>query len=215
MTGLDSLRAIARGHRPDDDGLLGSARFAWGRRELLSEEAILASFAAHPFNLEPEILSLETPTGAALVGENRALVADLYGGKIGRLWRIGEEVNHPSEQALDVAFDTDLRQERGSVNFRAEDHTDLDPAAAEQLLSAASDLVEKLRLGGKLRVRAFFVRAFGTPQASAALISLFTLDNETSRSASFTYAVVGRGPNAQELSAVYNPAQPRGWTPRL
>lgn len=215
MTGLDSLRCVAQGRRPDGDGLLGSTRFAWGQQELLSEEALLASFAARPFDLEPALLALETSSGAALIGENRALVADVYRGRIGRLWRVGEELDHPSEQAIDVSFDTDLRQERGGVNFRAEDHPDLDPAAAEQLQAAASDLVEEERRGGKLRVRAFFVRAFGTPQASAALLSLFTLDNEAARTAAFAYAVVGIGPDAHVVTTIYNPAPHRVWNPRL
>jgi len=215
MTGLDNLRAIAQGRRPDHDGLLGSARFAWGQSELLGEEAIIASFGAHPFDLSHELLSIETPTGACLIGENHAIVADLYDGRIGRLWRVGEELEEDPEAAIDVAFDTDLRQERGALNFRAEDHPDLHSAAAENLLLAAADLVEKVRIGGKLRVRAFVLRAFGSPDSSAALISLFTLDNETTRSASFAYAVVGTSSNAQKPIIIYQPTQARSWTPRL
>lgn len=215
MTGLDNLRAIAQGSRPDNDGLLGSARFAWGKSELLSEEAIIASFAAHPFDLSHELLSIITPTSAALIGENCALVADLYDSKIGRLWRVGEEIDEHLEPAVDVAFDTDLRQERGALNFCAEDHPDLHSAAAERLLSATTDLVEKVRHGGKLRVRAFFLRAFGSPDSSVALISLFTLDNQTTRSAGFAHAVVGTCSDAQEPIIVYQPTQSRSWTPRL
>lgn len=215
MTGLDNLRALAQGRRPDNDGLLGSARFAWGQSELLGEEALIASFAARPFDLSNELRSIETPTSAALICEDRAIVADVYGGKIGRLWRIGGEPNEHPEPAVDVAFDTDLRQERGAVNFRVEDHADLHPAAAEKLLRAAADLVEQVRCAGKLRVRAFLVRAFGSTDSSAALISFFTLDNETTRSASFAYAVISTGSDAQEPIAVRYQAEPRSWTPRL
>jgi hypothetical protein len=45
---------------------------AHGAGRLLSEEAILAAFAARPLDSEGELLSVETPLGAALIGEGRA-----------------------------------------------------------------------------------------------------------------------------------------------
>lgn len=215
MSGLDHLRALVQGTRPLDDGLLGNARFSWGQSNLISEEAILASFAEHPFNLEGNILAVETSSGAVLMAGDSAVVADLYGGRIGRLWRIGGEIEQPSEKAIDVAFDADMRQERGAVSFRAEDHPALDPSAADRLLSAADDLIEKMRREGNLRVRGFFVRAFSETQSSAALLSLFTLDNKSSRSASFGYAVIGNIGNGDEVHVVRDQSEPRGWTPRL
>lgn len=215
MSGLDHLRALVQGTRPPDDGLLGNARFSWGRSELMSEEAILASFAEHPFDLEGNILSVETSSGAVLMAGDCAVVADLYDGRIGRLWRIGGEIEQPSEKAIDVAFDADMRQERGAVYFRAEDHPTLDPRAADQLLSSANDLIETMRREGNLRVRGFFVRAFSEAQSSAALLSLFTLDNQSSRSASFRYAVIGVGGHGDEVHVVRDQSKPRGWTPRL
>jgi hypothetical protein len=215
VSGLDNLRALAQGRRPPGDGLLGNARCAWGRDELLSEEAILAAFAALPFDLEEELLSVETAQGAALIGEKRALVADLYGGRIGRLWRVGLEDGDAPEPGIDVAFDVDLSQERGELSFRAEDHLELDPAAAERLLTASRGLIEQVRGEGKLRVRGFVIRAFGGPQASAALMSLFTLGNETRRSASFSYAAIGIGSDIEEVQTVYERSQPRDWTPRF
>ena len=215
MSGLDNLRALVQGTCPSNDGLLGNARFSWGRSELISEEAILASFATHPFDLDGQILSVETPSSAVLMGENSAVVADLYEGKIGRLWRVGGEVQHPSEKAIDVAFDVDMRQERGALSFRAEDHFEIDPGAVDVLLSSANNLIDKIRREGNLRSRGFVVRAFGDKQLSAALLSLFTLDNGLSRSASFTYAVVGIGSSDGEVHAVRDQSKPRDWTPRL
>jgi len=215
VSGLDHLRALAQGNRPEDDGLLGNTRCAWGRGELLSEESILAGFAAEPFDIEGDLLSVETPLGAALIGESSALVADLYAGRIGRMWRVGAGMKHPAEPAIDVAFDPDLRQERGDLSFRAEDHPSLDPTAAERLLAAGRGLIEQMRSNGKLRVRGFVVRAFGGPEASAALLSLFTLGNETRRSASFSYAVIGIGSDADDVRTVCDQPQPREWTPRL
>jgi hypothetical protein len=182
---------------------------------LLSEEAILAAFAARPLDLDGELLSVETPLGAALIGEGLAIVADLYAGRIGRLWRVGDGIAQPPEPAIDVAFDPDMRQERGNLSFRAEDHPSLDPVAAERLLAAGRDLIEQMRSDGKLRVRGFVLRAFGDEQASAALVSLFTLGNETRRSASFSYAVIALGPDVDDVRTIVDHPQPRDWNPRL
>jgi hypothetical protein len=215
MSGLDSLRALAQGHRPAEDGLLGNARCAWGNSELLSEESIIAGFAARPFALQGELLAIETSLGAALISDDRALIADLYESRIGRIWRVGGEQEASSEQAIDVAFDADMSQQRGDLSFRSEDHPDLDPAVSERLLAAGRSLIEQVRREGKLRVRGFVVRAFGSPQASAALLSLFTLGNETQRSASFSYAVIGLGPTDHDIIYVRDLNQPRSWSPRF
>jgi hypothetical protein len=213
MSGLVHLRAVAKGLRPLDDGLLGNARCAWGGSDLLSEEAILAAFAARPIDIDGECLAVETAQSAALIGPNWAFVADLYDGRIGRLWRVGEGVEHEPEPHVDVAFDPDMRQERGDLFFRPEDHPDLQPEAVEPLLVAARDLVERGRMRGKLRVRAFAVRAFGDGAGSAALLSIFALGNETVRTAGFNYAVVGTG--AAGSYEVTDEQSRQDWTPRL
>jgi hypothetical protein len=100
MSGLENLRALAQGTRPADDGLLGNTRCAWGPGELLSEESVVAGFAARPFNLEEELLTVETHQGAALIGHDRALVADLYEGRIGRMWQVGGDHEASTEQAI-------------------------------------------------------------------------------------------------------------------
>ena len=214
MSALRHLRCLARGRHPADDGLLGSARFGWGGLELLSEEAILAAFAAQPFVLEGGILEVETPQSAALIGETEALYADLYDGRVGRLWRVGSTPEGPCEPAVDVAFDADMRQERGDLAFRAEDHPCLDSVASEIVVERGRELLERLRHHGNLRVRGFVTRAGGTPETSAALIALYTLTNEPSRAASFRFAVLGFEQGAQAREVV-DPARPRRWTPRL
>jgi hypothetical protein len=215
MSGLAHLRSLAQGRRPADDGLLGNVRCAWGGTEILSEEAVLAAFAAQPFSLDGALLEVETAEGAALIGPEGALYADLYDARVGRLWRIGGAPALPPEPAVNVAFDVDMRQERGELSFRAEDHPSLDPAAAEPLLSAAREMIEELRLQGKLRVRGFVVRACGSAPASAALVALYTLSNEISRTASFSFAVLGAGPGGEIAHKAIDPARSRDWTPRL
>lgn len=214
MSGLDHLRTLAKGARPADDGLLGNARCAWGGGEHLSEEAILAAFAAHPCDLAGEPLCIETSQAAAILSEGRALVADLYDGRIGRMWRVEPGLSLAAEPAVDVAFDPDLRQERGDLSFRAEDHPELDARAAERIVTAARDLVEGLRKDGRLRVRGFVVRAFGGPDGAAALIALFTMGNGAQRSAAFSYAALGIGPGGRIVSVLEDVTE-REWTPRL
>ena len=214
MTGLDHLKMLAQGTRPQDDGLLGNTNVTWGHETSLGEESILAKFTAAPFTVDDELLGVETPMAAALIGTNSALVADLYGGRIGRLWRVGGEVNSEAGQIVDVAFDTDMRQERGNLNFRFQDHPSLAPEASDKLLAASAALIEQVRQNGNLRARGFIIRAFGDTHASVALMSIFTLGNQSCHSASFDYAVIGIQPDG-EVRNICARSNPRDWTPRL
>jgi hypothetical protein len=212
MSALDNLRSMARGERPADDGLLGNTRCTWGGIDLLSEEAIVAAFVASPFALDGELIEVETTQGAALVGTDRALYADLYDGRIGRLWRIGGTPPFAPEPAVDVAFDPDMRQERGGLCFRGEDHPCLDTSAVDGLVAAGQSLIDGQR-AGQLRVRGFVVRASGNGGASAALVALHTLSNTPSRVAGFRFAALALR-NGKVISAV-EPERVKSWTPRL
>jgi hypothetical protein len=214
MSGLDHLRTLSDGNLPSDDGLLGNARCAWGRGDLVSAESIVAAFVARPFDLEGDLLAVETKESAALIGDDGALFADLYGSRIGRLWRVGDKSPNAAEPAIDIAFDADMRQDRGDVSFRAEDHLSLDPAAAEQLLKASRAYIEQRRRDGRLRVRGFIVRALGDRDRCAALLSLYTLSNDNPRVACFSFAAIGIGPSGEVRTAQDKP-DPREWTPRF
>jgi hypothetical protein len=214
VTALGNLRILARGDRPADDGLLGNARCAWGRGELIGEEAILAAFCDRPFTDENAI-AIETDQSAALIGEGDALIADLYDGRIGRLWRVGRGIECPPETATDVAFDPDMRQQRGDLYFRAEDHPELDLAAGERIRSAAREQVDAVRRARGLRARGFFVRAFNADEFCAALLALYSMSNETRRSVGFSYSVIGIGTGDAPVRAVTDQTAHRAWTPRL
>lgn len=214
MSALDHLRAVGRGETPADDGLLGNARCAWGRGELLGEESILAAFCARPFG-EKDAVAIETGQGAALVGLEDALIADVHDGRIGRLWRVGKGVSLPHEPAIDVAFDPDMRQLRGDVLFRAEDHPELSSADAGRVLDAARTHVRELRRGGALRARAFVVRAFSDASATAALLAVHTMGNEASRTAGFAYAILSLAAQGAGAHVVSDQARPRPWSPRF
>lgn len=214
MSAIDYLRAIGRGETPANDGLLGNARCGWGRGELMGEESILAAFCARPF-ADADAVPIQTAQGVALIGQDDALIADVYDGRIGRLWRVGDGVALPHEPAVDVAFDLDMRQQRGEVLFRADDHPELSPACCERVLDAARAHVSQLRRTGALRSRAFVVRAFGTEDATAALLAVHTMGNETNRTAGFSYAILAVG--AQDASAriVGDRTRPSHWSPRF
>ncbi|MEO6152759.1 MAG: hypothetical protein ABIT09_12640 [Croceibacterium sp.] len=214
MSALDHLHALARGDAPAHDGLLANTRCAWGRGAIVGEEAILAAFCQRPFAFDGA-LGLECQQSAALVGDEDALIADVYDGRIGRLWRVGRGVILPAESAVDVAFDADLRQQRGTVDFRAEDHPQLDRAGAERLLTAARSHVDDVRRAGMLRVRAFVLRAFSASEGCAALLAVFSLSNETSRSASFSYAIVGIAGSGDTVRLISEESPPSIWKPRL
>ena len=167
MSARDAMVALAAGDREAvrrADRLLGSCRLMWAGAEAFGEEAVLELFRASPLDLADATL-VETGRSAALVGDDAALVADLYEGRIGRLWRIGSGEPPEAEPFVAVAFDPDLRQERGHVHFRAEDHPDLPGDGREALLAAGRTLID---VPGAHRARAFAARAFGEGGRAAA-----------------------------------------------
>ncbi len=214
MSAVDHLRAIARGAAAPDDGLLGNARCGWGKSELIGEESILAAFCADPF-VGDDALAVETDASAAIIGKDDALIADVYDGRIGRLWRVGRGLASPDEPAVHVAFDPDMRQLRGDVHFRAEDHPELDASGAERLLAAARSHVDQVRRAGALRARAFVVRAFGDGERGAGLLSVYAMSNASARSVGFSHAVVGFAPGVGDAVVVAEHSPPQAWTPRF
>ncbi|WP_195908663.1 hypothetical protein [Novosphingobium sp. Gsoil 351] len=214
MTVSEHFAALADGRRPEQDGLLGNARCEWQGVEFLGEEAILAQFARQRFDCQGIAFHVETASGAAWIGTDAALFADLYDGRIGRLWRLG--AGHPGklERAVSVAFDPDLRQDRGEVAFRAEDHPELVTESAAALRSAASAALQTLARDGALRVRGFVTRAFGNGTAAAALVAVYVLSDDAPRRLLRGYAAIGVAPG-QEPAIVIDLPPSGAWTPRL
>lgn len=216
MSATAHFAALATGLRPQRDGLLGNARCEWQGVEIVGEEAILASFARAPFVAGSSEILVATPSAAAWIGSTGALVADVYDGRLGRLWRLGpgETGECAPEPRVDVAFDPDLRQARGEVLFRPEDHPDLEEAARAGLLEAASQMLADRRADGALRARGFVVRAFGASHGAAALVAVHTLSSGSPRAAELRYAALGWARGREPL-IVLDPAPPAPWTPRL
>lgn len=213
MSMSETLAALCVGHRPAGDGLLGNARLEWGGGEAYGEEAILESFRAAPIDGAAGTLVAGT-TAAAWIGSEVALVADLYDGRIGRLWRLGAGPSPAPEPAVAVAFDTDLRQVRGDVSFRAEDHPELASANYDAVIAAGNALLGADHAPALHRARAFVVRAFSVGEATVALYAIHRLTAEAPRQAGFNYAVALIETDAA-LRLVVDPWSPTEWTPRL
>lgn len=213
MSFTETLAALCVGRRPANDGLLGNARLEWAGGEAYGEEAILESFRANP--LDPgQGKVLQGTAAAAWIGHDAALFADLYDGRIGRLWRLGPGSPPPGEPAVAVAFDADLQQARGGMAFRAADHPDLDAAAQEAVVAAGNALLGGEHVPPLYRIRAFVARAFSAGDDAVGLYALHRLTAETPRRAGFGYAVAQIGAGAAPLLVV-DRWSPADWTPRL
>lgn len=213
MSVRETLAALCAGHRPANDGLLGAARLEWGGGEAHGEEAILESFRATPLDAAQGTI-LHGTAAAAWIGQDAALFADLYDGRIGRLWRLGAGSSPPAERAVAVAFDPDLRQVRGDVAFSAADHPDLAVGTQDAIVAAGNALLAGHDGQPLHRIRAYVVRAFSVGDDAVALYALHRLTAETPRRAGFGYAVAQVGAGAPPL-LVIDPWSPAEWTPRL
>lgn len=209
MSAIDALRRLAAGERPGDR-LLGACRMMWAGAEAFGEEAILEDFRAAPLDCAA-FDAVETAHGAALAGADVALAADLYDGRIGRIWRVGAGAPAP-EPAVSVAFDPDLRQERGGVYMRAEDLPELAEDARAGILRAGHALLAQSDTPLH-RARAFVVRGFGDAARSAALFGHYCMTGGDVRRAGFAHAVALL--EGADMRLVRDPVPDRPWTPRL
>ena len=213
MSAVEAMIAVAQGRRPLDTGLLENCRLEWAGGEAYGEEAILASFRANPLPIGAGEV-LRAPHALAWIGEGAALFADLYDERIGRIWRTGNGVPPVAEPVIGVAFDPDMRQQRGDVLLRAEDHPGLDADCAEALVAAARRIVESCVADGAYRARAFVVRAFSAEAGPVALCAIHQLGDGPVRSSGFAYAVLATGPEGDDR-VVIDQTGSGEWCPRL
>ena len=205
-----ALEHIASGRY--DEALLGNCRLEWAGSEAYGVEAIGELFRGAPLSLN-DGRWIEASTSVAWVGTDTALIADLYDSRIGRLWRIGAGSVPDPEPAVAVAFDPDLRQERGNVLFRIEDHPELDACAASAIETAGAALLERSLAETIHRSRAFVVRAFGGEGGGIALFALHRLGGGAVRTAGFGHAVARI--DGEGCHLVIDPMNPAPWVPRL
>ncbi len=190
MSAKAALFALAAGQRPGG-ALLPPVRLHAGGTELFGEEAVVHDFRRAPIAFSSAAEIVEANGHIAIFEGDRALVTSLYGDFIARIWRLGPGAPGAVEPALGVPFDTDMRQSRVDVAFRAEDHPALAAAAVPAVEFIGRDLAHGWSEGqGKsaYRTRPFVIRAFSNGDRGAALFALFQLGPDAVRSAAFTFA---------------------------
>ena len=89
MSAIAALRALAAG-RPLPDSILGACRLESGNIDAFGSEAIGDAFRRVPLAEVSLAEGAECATAALLLTHDEALFADIYDGRIGRLWRIGQ-----------------------------------------------------------------------------------------------------------------------------
>lgn len=193
--------------------LLGNCKLEWAGSEIYGEEAIAEAFRTSPFATEDRDLFVESPDHAAWFGGQSMLFADLYEGLIGRLWRLGPNTSNVAEPAVSVAFDPDLRQQRGSVYARREDHSFLEAEHFAAIKQAAETLLIAPLQSPQHRARAFLVRAFSSGEHAAALYAIHRLSGGEVRSSIFSYAAAAIGGDSSEI--IFDQRPHLYWTPRI
>lgn len=174
MIALDNLRALAAG-APVAAGVLGACRLESGNVDAFGIEAVGQAFRRAPL-AGAEASTITAPGHAAIFTETEAIIADLYGDNIARLWRIGEADPGTPEPAVAVAFDTDLHQAPADVFLSAAEHPALDPAALPRIVALGRSLIEDRAPGfATSRARAFAIRAFGDAASGCVLFAIQAL----------------------------------------
>lgn len=189
MNALEALKAIAAGERVAD-ALLPPCRLEGMGVEAYGEEAIVHQFRQAPLGGWDDAQTVRSPGHAALFGDGAALVADLYGERILRIWRMSAGDPGEAEPAIGVAFDTDLFQSRRDIAMRAEDHPDFDARGLDAVAHIGRSIAHDWSAGGQpdWRTRPFLLRAFSQGDAGAALFAVHRLGPDTVRSAGFAFA---------------------------
>ena len=194
MNAEATLRALAAGKSPPQSGaLLQPCRLAAFGAETYGEEAIIESFRRAPLDeREPQSRSI-TADHAALVWDDKALIADLADGYVARLWRLGPGTPLARECAVSVPFDPVLAQSRDLTGFRASDHPGLDPKHHDRVEQAARDMARSWLVadgGPPLRASPFVIRAFSCRDQAVALVAVHLLCQRRPPLAGFVHGLI-------------------------
>ena len=225
MSALQAIRSVARGERPSGE-LLPPCRMEAFGSEFYGEEAIVHRFRRSPFLISDQTTLVQAEGHFAAFDGDTALFADVSGGNVARLWRLGPSPLVEAEPALDVPFDPDLSQSRGDVALRAEDHPALSPEAfphVEQIGRELSRSSSEEQGPVRYRVRALVIRAFTEDNVGAALFSLYHVGHSAVRTTGFSYAAALFRLDENELTtcrivtdaAGRSAVDARPWRPRV
>jgi hypothetical protein len=223
MSGLDALAQLASGKRPDAD-LLPACRLEAFGAEFFGEEAIVQAFRQAPVRFTTEAVAVQTERQVAVFERDMALIVDVYGSHIARVWRLGPGDPGVAEPSIGVPFDPDLMQSRGDLAFRAEDHPLLAPSQAVRLAEAGQRLARDwTEDDGAVhhRVRTFLLRAFSNSTSTAGLFAVHRLGGGAARAVGFSYAAIllshqaGVEPLIVQDQAGQAACEAARWTPRI
>jgi hypothetical protein len=215
MSAVETLRMLAMGERPAA-GLLHTVRLESFGVEAYGEEAVVESFRGSPFELSDTAITIKTPGYVAVFDGSTALIADLYGDNIARIWRLGDGDARDGEAGVSVVFDPDLAQARGDLFLAASDHPALEANAVDRAVAAGRAINREN--AESYRTRAFAIRAFGTADEGVALFAVYRLAGEPARTSGFVMAAAHwTADNLQivrDLAGEQSVAK-RLWTPRI
>jgi hypothetical protein len=193
MSVAEALGLLARGQ--PHPALLNTCRLEAFGTSFHGEEEVLHALRRHPVDCSSAQV-LVGARQAALLTPHVALIADLYVGRIGRLWRVTAGRAEPRDAAVSVAFDPDLAQARGALFMRAADH-ELPPAAVPQVQVAAETILK--RETKALRTRLFLVRSFVTEEGGVALFARYQLEAGVALGFSYVAASLETGADPENV----------------
>jgi hypothetical protein len=216
MSAVDTLRMLAAGERPRS-GLLHTARLEAFGIEVFGEEAVVASLHSGPMILNDDAAIVEATGHLAIFDDDNALIADLFGANISRLWRMGGGPFFDPEPGISVSFDPDLAQARGTMFLSASDHPALDGDAVDSVRRAGEALARSTE-SDAYRTRTFAIRAFGTAAHGAALFAVHRLTGDPIRQGGYSMAAVRWTGDMMHIvrdRAGEAAISARPWTPRI
>ena len=188
MNALATLRVLAGGI-PVAGGILSACRLESNNVDAFGTEAVLDAFRMAPMADAATAVAVEAKGHLAIFGESEAVVADLFGDNIGRLWRIGQAEPGTPEPAVAVAFDTDLRQARADAFVSAVENPALDPTALARVVALGRALVHDTTPDfATFRARTFAVRAFGNSDQGCVLFAIHALSPNPVRTPHLSFA---------------------------
>jgi hypothetical protein len=185
VSAVDTLRILAAGKRPMT-GLLHTARLEAFGVEIYGEEAIVEAFRRAPYDFSETATIIDVASHIAMFDGDMAIVADVAGDNIARIWRLGTGDPLVHEPSISVAFDPDLAQANGDVVTRGTDHPELAVEALESVRLAGQAIARAAT--DAYRTRASTIRAFGSVAEGAALFAVYRLTGDPARNSGFAMA---------------------------
>ena len=204
------LIEITRGAPEACRGLLHNARFEGLGTEAFGGDAIAELFRAHPLSWEGPADRVMHSRFAAVFGRTSqgaaAIFADLYNGKIARLWLLGNEsAGHSAVAKTPVPADFDRDQRSHVFTFDTDVHPALTASHADRVNQFGQTLVDGAVAfpGANVRhsrVRPIVLRAFSNGERAAVLLAVQSVRDLDTSGPVLSYAGVLLGADERLVS---------------